>query len=130
MVNFKSKNDKKKKDYEDAPNMTLGEKQISFMNRYCVFRKTHNVNAEKVYKLLVTRDQIDEVNSDEFMDSIRKEDAILEETKQENVKKTVIIRKLPGKKRKIVISENKEKGENTELTMTKPRTVIIKKKKK
>ena len=56
--------------------------------------------------------------------------AKLEKTKKDNIKKTVIIRKLPGKKRKIIISENKEKGENTELTMKKPKTVIIKKKKK
>jgi len=129
MMSEIDQNSKKKKDYEDAPNMTSGEKQISFMNRYCVFRKTHNVNAEKVYKLLVTRDKVDEVNEDQLIDSIHKEDAELEKTKKENIKKTVIIRKLPGKKRKIVISENKEKGENTELTMTKPKTVIIKKKK-
>jgi len=30
--------------------MTSNEKQISFMNRYFVFRKTHNVDAEKIYK--------------------------------------------------------------------------------
>jgi hypothetical protein len=35
-------------DYKNAHLMTADEKQISFMNRYFVFRKTHNVNAEKV----------------------------------------------------------------------------------
>ena len=83
MMSEIDQNSKKKKDYEDAPNMTSGEKQISFMNRYCVFRKTHNVNAEKVYKLLVTRDKVDEVNEDQLIDSIHKEDAELEKTKKE-----------------------------------------------
>jgi len=37
-------------DYKNAHLMTSNEKQISFMNRYFVFRKTHNVDAEKIYK--------------------------------------------------------------------------------
>ena len=35
-------------DYKSSLLMTADEKQISFMNRYFVFRKTHNVNAEKL----------------------------------------------------------------------------------
>ena len=38
-------------DYKNAHLMTVDEKQISFMNRYFVFRKTHNVNADKIYKI-------------------------------------------------------------------------------
>ena len=38
-------------DYKNSHLMTVDEKQISFMNRYFVFRKTHNVNADKIYKI-------------------------------------------------------------------------------
>ena len=54
--------------------MTLGEKQISFMNRYFVFRKTHNVNAEKVYKLLVSREKVENTEDTElFVNDIQKQ---------------------------------------------------------
>jgi hypothetical protein len=38
----------KKKDYGDAKNMNALERKISFLNRYFVFKKVRNVNAEKV----------------------------------------------------------------------------------
>ena len=40
-------------DYKNAHLMTSDEKQISFMNRYFVFRKTHNVDAEKIHRAVV-----------------------------------------------------------------------------
>jgi hypothetical protein len=42
-------------DYKNASLMTSDEKQISFMNRYFVFRKTHNVDAEKIYKAITNK---------------------------------------------------------------------------
>jgi hypothetical protein len=38
--------------YEDAIKMTPEEKRISFLNRYFIFKKTHNVNASKVEKIV------------------------------------------------------------------------------
>ncbi len=38
--------------YEDAVRMTPEEKRISFLNRYYIFKKTHNVNASKVEKIV------------------------------------------------------------------------------
>jgi hypothetical protein len=38
----------KKKEYENALNMTSYEKKISFLNRYFVYKKIAHVNAEKV----------------------------------------------------------------------------------
>jgi hypothetical protein len=38
--------------YEDAVRMTPEEKRISFLNRYFIFKKTHNVNAAKVEKIV------------------------------------------------------------------------------
>jgi hypothetical protein len=37
-------------DYRDAQKMTANEKQISFMNRYFIFKKVRNVSADKVFK--------------------------------------------------------------------------------
>ena len=82
-------NDKCKDEYECAMGLSKEEKQISFMNRYFVFRKTHNVNAEKVFKLALRHKQFDD---DEEADK-----------SVEEVKKTVVIRKLKGKKNKLVI---------------------------
>lgn len=49
-------------DYKNAHLMTSDEKQISFMNRYFVFRKTHNVDAEKIHKA-VTHKTIEELEA-------------------------------------------------------------------
>jgi hypothetical protein len=38
--------------YENALNMTEEEKRISFLNRYFIFKKTHNVNTDKVTKIV------------------------------------------------------------------------------
>ena len=38
--------------YGEAPRMTSEEKEISFMNRYSIFKKIHNVNASKVGKIV------------------------------------------------------------------------------
>jgi hypothetical protein len=43
-------------DYGTAHLMTTDEKQISFLNRYFVFKKTTNVNSEKIANLLLKRD--------------------------------------------------------------------------
>ena len=51
---------RKMSDYKNAHLMTSDEKQISFMNRYFVFRKTHNVDAEKIHKA-VTHKTIEEL---------------------------------------------------------------------
>ena len=130
------RNFKNKKEYRSAPNMTSEEKQISFMNRYFVFRKTHNVNAEKVYKLLVTKDKLpdEEEDADKIINEIEKEDDTMENANK-NVKQPITIRKLPGKKRKIVISDSDipkmDNTETTEVELKEPKkTVIIRKPKK
>jgi hypothetical protein len=48
MLDEIKRNDKKRKDYGTAPNMTVFEKKISFLNRYFVFKKIRDVNTEKV----------------------------------------------------------------------------------
>jgi hypothetical protein len=43
---------RKKSDYKDALYMSPEEKRISFMNRYFVFKKMRNVDAQKIESLL------------------------------------------------------------------------------
>jgi hypothetical protein len=43
-------------DYGTSHLMTADEKQISFLNRYFVFKKTTNVNSEKISNILLKRD--------------------------------------------------------------------------
>jgi hypothetical protein len=77
-------NSLRKPEYGNALQMTLEEKKISFMNRYFVFRKTHHVNAEKVSKMMLSR-QSNEEGSLEVNDAV-----------EEKPRSTVIIRKAPG----------------------------------
>jgi hypothetical protein len=48
-----SKNPKKSVDYKDAGTMTAYEKDISFLNRFFVYKKTSTRNAEKLTKILL-----------------------------------------------------------------------------
>jgi hypothetical protein len=48
-----SRNPKKSVDYKDAATMTSYEKDISFLNRFFVYKKTSTRNAEKLTKILL-----------------------------------------------------------------------------
>ena len=129
-------NYRNKKEYDSAHQMTIEEKRISFMNRYFVFRKTHNVNAEKVYKLLVNRDKVDmfeDMNeTGSMIETLEKQDNQLDNAQEHNVKSAVIIRKLPGKKKKIIIGDEKQINEDSlEIHKMEPAksTIVIRKKK-
>ena len=45
-------NPSKKADYKEAVYMGAEEKQISFMNRYFIFKKMRNVDAKKMEKII------------------------------------------------------------------------------
>ena len=134
MVSEISKNFKNKKEYGVAENMTIEEKKISFMNRYFIFRKTHNVNAENLYKLFINKyfnkdsEEIEENPKEDVVDvlkevdSDKKEEEKIEEV-NEDVKQPIIIKKLVGKKKKLVIGKSQISDESNS------NTVIIKKKK-
>ena len=75
-----NRNPSKTTEYGEADKLTSEEKQISFLNRYFVFRKTHSVNAGKVAKLLKQQTEADEdETADEIIARVEKEDASLEE---------------------------------------------------
>ena len=54
----------RRSDYGKALSMTSDEKWVSFMNRYFVFRKTHSVDAEKIYKQFVSKQMIEDVEKE------------------------------------------------------------------
>jgi len=47
-----------KEEYGVASEMSPEEKQISFLNRFFVFKKTHTVNTENLYKIIRNRSKI------------------------------------------------------------------------
>jgi len=61
MINEIKKDPKKETDYKDAVNMKDYEKEISFLNRFFVYKKTSTRNAEKLTKTLLDQlpDEID-----------------------------------------------------------------------
>ena len=62
----------KEKDYKDAPNMSASEKQISFLNRYFVFKKVRYVNTSKVELELSEMNNMDvEVNKKDTKESVK-----------------------------------------------------------
>ena len=78
-------------EYGQSSQMAEDEKQISFMNRYFVFRKMNNVNAEKVAKSTYqTSAKVEEEEEEE-------------EAQTEEKKEKPVIRKIKGKK--IVLNE-------------------------
>ena len=54
-----NKNPASSKWYENAAQMTEEEKRISFLNRYFIFKKAHNVNAEKVSKIVAIAEEME-----------------------------------------------------------------------
>ena len=89
MENEISRNPARKADYKNANIMTSEERQISFLNRYFVFRKVRNVNAYKNAKIANSGIHVAEKNENE------------QQTKEEENDKIVVIKKSKGKKIKI-----------------------------
>ena len=122
MENDITHNRKLSSDYESAPNMSNEEKRISFLNRYFVFRKTHNVNAEKIAKMAMRM-----TNDDDNDNDVIANDDIIEKVDEKLVKP--ILRKLPGKKIKIVIGKKDNNNDDTEIRLDEPKfgkSVMIK----
>jgi len=88
-------NPKRAADYKNANIMTVEEKQISFMNRYFVFRKVRNVNTDKIYKSTVEGNIIKRYSDENPLD----------ESEQPESKTKTIIKK---NKAKITIKESSE----------------------
>jgi hypothetical protein len=65
--------------YGNAANMSPEEKQISFMNRYFIFKKVREVNVDKMTKIILNQDEAVEKVEEEVMNDLAKEIAVAEE---------------------------------------------------
>lgn len=54
----------KEQEYKNAPNMSANEKSISFLNRYFIYKKISNENAEKITEMFLHKDAMEVVNED------------------------------------------------------------------
>ena len=119
---------RKESDYGTAANMSTEEKRISFMNRYFVFKKMRNVNAEKVGKLLMNKGSTDVEMSEnpEEEQKERKE----KEKEVENKQKEIKIRKVKGQKMvleqftPVVSGQRIVSSEPSDTTSNKPDLVL------
>jgi predicted NAD-dependent protein-ADP-ribosyltransferase YbiA (DUF1768 family) len=78
----------KKYDYKNSSEMTTEEKTISFMNRYFVFKKVRNVDAESMAKTLSKSTHFDE-------------DANMGENEEVETEKTIVVKHRKSRKLKV-----------------------------
>jgi hypothetical protein len=87
MKNEIKRNPRREAHYKEAPFMSSIEKSLSFLNRYFVFKKTTNVDANKISKMFLKGVSInssidmDEIE-DEFQKTLKKQPAIRGEIKK------------------------------------------------
>jgi hypothetical protein len=104
-----SRNRAKGADYGDAMYMTNGEKRISFLNRYFVYKKIRNVDTETIYDtLLDTTKQAEKMNE--------KETKNLENKIKEKTRTRKVIRKLKQKLKLLMIEEEENVRADEEKT--------------
>jgi len=103
---------RKKANYKEAPYMSDGEKSLSFMNRYFVFKKTITVNAAQIEREALKKIKMVNMGEEEVVDFGDLGDQVEEERKKKAV--TGKIRKL---KAKVILSKTKPSLEIKEDTM-------------
>ena len=94
------KNPRIKATYKSAPLMTANEKTVSFLNRYFVFRKMRNVDAESMMKKMLSKDL------DDIPIVVKDEEDEVETTKTK-AKVTIRKKKTIKTNEKIVIKKKK-----------------------
>jgi len=100
---------RKKANYKDALSMSDGEKSLSFMNRYFIFRKTTAVNAAQIEKEALKQLKMVNLGEDEHENE---NEEFVEQFEEERKKRAVTgrIKKLKVK----IILENKKKSKSKE----------------
>jgi hypothetical protein len=97
MNNDIKRNSAMARDFGDAQNMTAGERQISFLNRYFIYKKVRNVDTENVFLGLTNKTLAEEQVEEE--ETKRAQEEVL------HVNKTLIEKepmKVKGKKKKVL----------------------------
>jgi hypothetical protein len=89
------RNPKSEKDYGYAPDMTKYEKDISFLNRYCVFKKVAERNVEKLTNVILGKlpstESYEAENTVAAVKAVASEEAIIEKKKARPLKKKLML---------------------------------------
>ena len=89
------RNPRSDKDYGYAPDMTKYEKDISFLNRYCVFKKVAERNVEKLTNIILGKlpstGSYEAENTDLAVKAVAQEEAIIEKKKARPLKKKLML---------------------------------------
>jgi hypothetical protein len=124
MMNEIRDNKRYKGEYGKAPDMSFGEKQISFLNRYFIFKKIREVNVDKVVLDMTEfndRPQINQPPTEILVKSIRK--MRIRKWDGKTIVLKEVMEELTAKRKEMEIkqAENEEKpdGETTETMETK-----------
>jgi hypothetical protein len=104
-------NPKRNADYKNAGLMTSEEKQISFMNRYFVFRKARNVNTDKIYKSIVEESIVDKYREKSEEEEEKEKEPPIEKKEDGSGSGTTSSTIKTIKKNKVKITINEEKTE-------------------
>ena len=94
MNNDIKRNPRLARDFKEAPNMSAAERQISFLNRYFIYKKVRNVDTKNVF-LGLTKKTVEEEKTEEDITKRAKEEVLA----VPNIKEPV---KVKGKTKKIL----------------------------
>lgn len=116
MVEEIKRNRFKKNDYGNALNMTSYEKKISFLNRYFVYKKIRNVNAEKLFTELLD-DTVEPLEKEATKEAVKiaiKEKKLVSKPKAKKLQQKLVLSGQETKELETKIVEEKETKEEEE----------------
>ena len=99
------KKNKNVDNYGDAVNMTVGEKNISYLNRYFIYKKIRNVNAKEVSMGLLNQTYDEEL---ELMEKTNKIKSVIDKDIKTNddVETEILDKpKIKRKRKKLIIKD-------------------------
>lgn len=109
MMNNVKKNPSAENDYGDATKMTSYEREISFLNRYFVYKKTHTYNVEKLTKAIL--EQLPDEYEFEERKTVETKKVVKEAEKEIKPKVKNLRKKIMLQETTEAVEEKKEKKE-------------------
>lgn len=115
--------------YKKAPYMSPEERQISFMNRYFIFKKVRNVDTKKIYNVITKEQELIEKLGEENIRELEKTVNEAEESAASATAHVLKVRKT--RNRKVIlktfvpISPSETTLPEEEATTTKPKPTVV-----
>jgi mRNA (guanine-N7-)-methyltransferase len=119
MENEIHRNKQSRINYKKAAEMSVEEKQISFLNRYFIFRKVREVDAKKMAQVILKQDDLIERNGEEAIKEIEENLKKSEPVEIEKSTKQKLIIKKPTKQNSQVPIDNPIEPPSSELVEVK-----------